>query len=61
MTQSSSSAGSSTAGDHLDYYLEAIVRNSLAVAEKCENQKQKLRIAKACQEVKNITLFVIEK
>ena len=35
----------------LDYYLEAIVHNSLAVAEKCEHQKRKLRIAKACQEV----------
>jgi hypothetical protein len=38
-------------GNDLDYYLEAIVENSLAVAEKCEHQKRKLRIAKACQEV----------
>ena len=35
----------------LDYYLDAIVRNSLAVAEKCEHEKRKFRIAKACQEV----------
>ncbi|XP_028412831.1 uncharacterized protein LOC114535726 isoform X1 [Dendronephthya gigantea] len=40
-----------TSGSDLDYYLDAIVRNSLAVAEKCENQKRKLRIAKACHEV----------
>ena len=45
-----------TSGSDLDYYLDAIVRNSLAVAEKCENQKRKLRIAKACHEVIKIPI-----
>lgn len=40
--------------DDLDYYLDAIVRNSLAVAEKCENQKRKIRIAQACHEVRDL-------
>ena len=58
-TQSESSASRlPAAGSDLDYYLDAIVRNSLAVAEKCEDVKRKLRIAKACQEV-IVTFYTI--